>query len=154
MMGTLDRQIEVEDVSMAMVRFANGAMASITNSVLSPREESYLRFDFQKATVELTHLYSYKNADWRFSAPKGSAWEHEVQDWQQLPPDVPSSHAAQLSALLDSKERGERPPVSGADVRGTIDFLASLYKSAISGQPVQRGSIQPGDPFYVSMNGK
>ena len=40
MIGTLDRDIEVEDVSMAMVRFANGAMANITNSVLSPREES------------------------------------------------------------------------------------------------------------------
>ena len=47
MIGTLDRDIEVEDVSMAMVRFANGAMANITNSVLSPREETYLRFDFQ-----------------------------------------------------------------------------------------------------------
>ena len=34
--GTLDRTIEVEDVSMAHVHFANGALGSIVNSVLSP----------------------------------------------------------------------------------------------------------------------
>ncbi|MFN8446789.1 MAG: Gfo/Idh/MocA family oxidoreductase [Caldilineaceae bacterium] len=153
MMGTLDRKIEVEDVSMAIVRFANGAMASITNSVLSPREESYLRFDFEKATVELTHLYSYNNSHWRFSAVKGSAWEAEVDSWQQMSEDIQSSHAAQLQAMLHSYEKRERPPVSGPDVRGTIDFLASLYKSAITGQPVQRGSITSDDPFYHAMNG-
>ncbi|MEZ4862118.1 MAG: Gfo/Idh/MocA family oxidoreductase [Caldilineaceae bacterium] len=154
MMGTLDRNIEVEDVSLASVRFANGALASITNSVLSPREVSYLRFDFQKATVELTHLYSYKNADWSYSIPKGAPYADELAQWQQLPPDRPSSHGAQLQALLASMARNERPLVSGPGVRGTIDFLASLYKAAITGQPVARGSITPNDPFYHAMNGR
>ncbi|MEZ4833223.1 MAG: hypothetical protein R2873_14775 [Caldilineaceae bacterium] len=37
-------------------------MGNITNTgVLSPRGESYLRMDFAKGTVELTHLYSYRN---------------------------------------------------------------------------------------------
>lgn len=153
MVGTLDRAIEVEDVSMATVRFANGAMASITNSVLSPREESYLRFDFQKATVELTHLYSYDNSHWRFSAPADSAWQAEVEEWRRLPENVPSSHAAQLRAMLDSMQHNERPPASGPGVRGTIEFLASLYKSAFTGQPVQRGTITADDPFYYAMNG-
>ena len=80
MIGTLDRDIEVEDVSMAMVRFANGAMANITNSVLSPREESYLRLDFQKATVELTHLYRYHNEDWTFSVPAPLGLEDRAGD--------------------------------------------------------------------------
>jgi predicted dehydrogenase len=57
--GTLDRAIEVEDVSMAIVTFANGAMGSIVNSALSPRQETYVRLDYQKATLELTHLYGY-----------------------------------------------------------------------------------------------
>jgi predicted dehydrogenase len=153
MIGTLDREIEVEDVAMANLRFASGAMANITVSALSPREESYMRFDFQKATVELTHLYSYTNAAWRFSIPKGLPLEEELVQWQQLPPDVPSSHTAQLSAMLDALAQGVRPPVSGPDVRGTLEFLASLYKSAMTGQPVVRGSITPGDPFYGRMNG-
>jgi predicted dehydrogenase len=153
MMGTLDREIEVEDVSMASVRFANGAMASIVNSVLSPREESYLRLDFQKATVELTHLYRYTNADWRYSIPPGAAYEEELARWQTIPDEIPSSHATQLAAFLNSMERNKRPLVSGPGVRGTIEFLASLYKSAITGQPVHRGSITPADPFYYAMDG-
>ena len=153
MIGTLDRDIEVEDVSMAMVRFANGAMANITNSVLSSRQETYIRFDFQKATVELTHLYAYDNKDWAYSIPEGSDLEDELAAWQALPQNVHSSHGAQLTALLDSMERGERPLVSGPAARGTIEFLASLYKSAMTGQSVTRGSIVPGDPFYDRMCG-
>ena len=49
--------------------------------------------------------------------------------------------------------KGERPPVSGPDVRGTIEFLSALYKSAMTGQAVERGSIQPDDPFYTAMCG-
>src|SRR5690606_28015060 len=48
--ATLDRAVEVEDVSMALVRFANDAHASIVNSVLSPRQETYLRIDYQRAS--------------------------------------------------------------------------------------------------------
>jgi predicted dehydrogenase len=154
MMGTLDREIEVEDVSMALVRFANGAMGSITNSVLSPREESYLRLDFQKATVELTHLYSYRNEQWRYTAPTNAPFAGEVATWQAFEEDTPSSHAAQLRDFVHAMARGERPPVSGSDVRPTIEFLASLYKSAITGQAVHRGEITPADPFYRSMNGR
>ncbi len=154
MMGTLDRDIEVEDVSMAMVRFANGAMGNITNSVLSPREESYLRMDFAQATVELTHLYSYRNQHWRFSGLPGVDASADLAQWQALPDEIPSSHAAQLTHYVNAMRNHERPPVSGADVRPTIEFLASLYKSAITGRPVQRGEIVAGDAFYGAMNGE
>lgn len=153
MIGTLDRDIEVEDVSMASVRFANGAMANMTNSALSPRETSYVRFDFQRATVELTHLYSYCNADWRYTGLPDGTNEQEVAQWAQIPDDERSSHAAQLRSFLASMARGERPPVSGPDVRGTIEFLASFYKSGMTGQAVQRGSLTPDDPWYHRMCG-
>ncbi len=153
MMGTLYHNIEVEDVSMAIVRFENGAMGSIVNSVLSPRQESYLRLDFEKATVELRHLYRYTNDDWRYSLPEGSTDEELLTQWQTIPEDIPSSHGAQLTALLDCMERGERPLTSGPEARRTIEFLTSLYKAAITGEPVQRGSIQPDDPFYHHMCG-
>ena len=46
MIATLDRQIDVEDISMALVQFENQAMVSMINSVLSPRDETYLCLDF------------------------------------------------------------------------------------------------------------
>jgi predicted dehydrogenase len=152
-LGTLDRPIEVENVSMALVRFDNGAMGTMTTSAVSPRQESYLRLDFQRATVEVTALYRYSNANWRFSIPEGSPDGEALARWQAIEQDTVGSHDAQLAELLDSMDRHERPSVSGSEARRIIEFVASLYKSAFTGQAVQRGSIMPGDPFYHAMNG-
>jgi predicted dehydrogenase len=153
MMGTLDRDIEVEDVSMALVRFKNGAMGSIVNSVLSPREESYLRLDFQKVTVELTHLYRYTNENWRYTTASKADYEDQVARWVTIPEDKLSWHGEQLTSLLDCMARNERPTTSGLGARTTIEFIASLYKSAMSGEPVMRDSIGPDDPYYYRMCG-
>nr|WP_188188203.1 Gfo/Idh/MocA family oxidoreductase [Nonomuraea sp. SYSU D8015] len=142
MAARLDRPIETEDVSMAMVRFDSGAMASVVTSVLSPREESYLRFDFADATVELRHLYGYRNEHWSSTSP---LWDP--------PEDLPSSHATQLGLLLDAYERGERPPASGADGRRAMEFVTGLYASALTGRPVRRAEITPENPFYHRLNG-
>lgn len=151
--ATLDRPMQVEDVSMAQVRFENGALGSIVNSALSPRQESYLRLDYQRATAEVKTLYRYANADWRFTTLPGETGDALAAAWQAIPCDRIGSHTAQLTLLLDSLDRGERPLVSGAEARRTVEFIASLYKSAFTGQPVRRGSITPDDPFYASMNG-
>ncbi|GHO50697.1 oxidoreductase [Ktedonospora formicarum] len=150
---TLDRAIEVEDVSLAMVRFKNRALGSIVNSVLSPREETYLRFDFQKASVELTGLYGYTNENWRFTQPKGQESEAVLARWDELALNTPSSHKTQLSQLLDSLDQKKRPLSSTPDIRPTLEFLTAIYKSAATRQIVQQGSIVAGDPFYDHVSG-
>lgn len=152
MMDTLDREIEVEDVSMALVRFENGALGSIVNSVLSPRQESYLRFDFRKATVELRGM-SHANADWSYSIPANAPYQDSLESWRTIPTETPPSHQSQLTALLDSMERNERPLVSGAEARRTLEFITCLYESAATGEPVCRGSITQDDPFYHHVGG-
>jgi len=152
MAATIARNIEVEDVSMALVRFANGAMGSIVNSVLSPREESYLRFDFEKATVELSHLYGYGPDNWKYTAGE-LADPEEFRRWSAVPSQKYGGHTAQIAALLDSMDKGERPLVSGHEARRTLEFLTALYKAAFTGRPVRRGEIQPGDPFYEVIHG-
>lgn len=150
----LDRAIEVEDVSLAMITFANRAVASVVNSALSPRQETYLRLDYQKATVELTHLYSYARDNWRLTlAPGAQGDEGLLQSWQSFPPDVGSTHAAQLATLVADMDAGARPATSGPGARRTLELLTAIYKSAFTGVPVAAGSIGPGDPFYSSVHG-
>ena len=144
--GTLDRAIDVEDTSMAIVRFKNGAMGSIVNTALAPRQESYLRLDFQQATAEVKGLYRASNENWTFTAEDTALWDALTEDFQ-------GSHDQQLSAILDCLERGERPPVNGLDARRIIEFTASLYKAAQTGQAVQQGEITPDDPFYYGNSG-
>ncbi len=150
--GTLARDVETEDVSMAIVRFASGAMVSMVNSVLSPRETSYLRFDFPEATVELTHLYGYDNTNWRWTpAPHRAADPPAALGAPER--NEASSHAAQLRYLLTDLRNGRRPEASGDDGRRVLEFIAALYASAASGCPVTPDQITPDDPFYYSMSG-
>jgi predicted dehydrogenase len=148
MTGTLARRVRTEDVSMAVVRFANGALASVVNSVLSPREESYLRFDFTGGTVELTHLYGYDNSHWRYTP----APHVHTRVWQPEQ-DRRSSHAAQLPLVLDAMVAHERPPASGRAGRETLELVTAIYRSAATGLPVRRDQLGPDDPFYHRLDG-
>ncbi|MFP8882966.1 Gfo/Idh/MocA family protein [Streptomyces mangrovi] len=157
MAGRLVHEVESEDVSTALVRFGSGAMATVVNSVLSPEETSRIRIDCADATVELTHLYGHSNDDWVYTpaphvagAPDGA---DRVRAWRTPATDLPSSHTAQLAAVLAARRAGVRPPGSGHEARRTLEFTAALYKSAFTGLPVRAGEIVPGDPYYTAMHG-
>ncbi|MCF6521910.1 Gfo/Idh/MocA family protein [Streptomyces sp. JJ36] len=156
MAGRLDRAVQTEDVSAALVRFAGGTVATVLNSVLSPREESRLRFDLTEATVELTHLYGYGDDDWQITpAPGATDAARLARLWRTAEPaaEIRSSHAAQLPHLLDALERGVRPPASGPAGRAVLELITALYRSAFTGQPVRREELGPHDPFYHHLHG-
>lgn len=157
MAGRLVHDVESEDVSTALVRFESGAMATVVNSVVSPQETSRIRIDCADATVELTHLYGHSNDDWVYTpaphvagAPDGA---DRVRAWRTPAADLPSSHTAQLAAVLAARRAGVRPPGSGHEARRTLEFTAALYKSAFTGLPVRAGEIVPGDPYHTAMHG-
>ncbi len=143
---TLEQPITVDNLSMAQVQFKNGGIASIVNSALSLRQETYLRLDFQRATVEMCGLYSANNDNWSFTP----ANETDASFWS-LPENQAGILDAQVAAWLDSLDNNERPLVSGAEARRILEFLTCLYQSAQLGQPVMRDSIEPQDPFYHSI---
>ncbi|MFC8097796.1 Gfo/Idh/MocA family protein [Streptomyces sp. NPDC057363] len=150
--GTLAREVETEDVSMAIARFANGAMVSVVNSVLSPRETSYLRFDFTDATVELSHLYGYDNSHWTWTAAPHRVGAAPAELGAPAE-DTASSHEAQFRALLTAVRAGERPEADGEDCRRVMTFITALYASASTGRPVTPDMLTPEHPFYPSMSG-
>ncbi|MEU2337368.1 Gfo/Idh/MocA family oxidoreductase [Streptomyces sp. NPDC006654] len=152
MAGRLVHDVETEDVSTALVRFANGALATVVNSVLSPDETSRIRIDCERATVELTHLYGHSNANWRITPAPGVRAE-EAAAWQDFGPDVPSSHLAQLRELVASMRAARRPRSSGADGRTSLELITALYKSAFTDTTVRAGEIGPGDPYYTALHG-
>ncbi|GAA4768495.1 Gfo/Idh/MocA family protein [Microbacterium gilvum] len=151
-MSTLARDTETEDVSFAVVRFASGALCSISNSLLSPRQTSRVRVDFERASVEVEHLYGYGNENWTWTPAPGV----DADTAAAWPPahDVPSTtHVPQFAQFVASMERRERPRVSGDDGRRVMELAAGMYKSALTGRPVGRDELVPGDPFYASMAG-
>ncbi len=115
-----------------------------------------MRLDFQRATVEVSALYRANNDNWRFSL-RDNAPQPDVDDlarWKTIEGEHGGTHGAQLGQLIESMDQHSRPAVSGPEARRIIEFLACLYKSAFTGQPVLRGTITPDDPFYSAMNGQ
>ena len=156
MTGTLARNIEVEDVSSALVRFRNGAMGTVLTTVLAPRQETYLRLDFEEATVETRGLYSVSNDNWSFD--RGEQAQEETTDrvierWNAISGDVAGGHEAQIGHMLTDMRERRRPDTSGDGVRRTLEFITALYKSAFTGETVRAGSIGSGDPFYTAIHG-
>jgi predicted dehydrogenase len=144
------RITNTEDVSAALVVFESGAVASVVNSLLSPRQTSYLRFDFEHATVELEHYDGYGDGNFAVTGAPG----HEVEigrRWSAGRTGVRSGHDTQLVALLDALDAGTPPPVTSVDARNTLELSAAIYESAFTGRPVARGEI--GAAFTASMAG-
>jgi predicted dehydrogenase len=148
------RRTRTEDVSLAHVTFASGAVASVVNSVLSPREESYLRFDFERASVEVTHLYGYTDRDWRITPAPGQKWVPRAPGRLGPPgPSAPSGHRGQFEEVLACLAAGRRPAVAPAESRRTLSLVAAIYAAALTGQPVTPADLGPGSPFYDRMDG-
>lgn len=146
------RTTNTEDVSHAIVTLENGASVSITNSLLSPRETSQIRLDFDCATVELDHLYGYGDDNWTIT-PLEDCAEEVHQAWNGEPRGRASGHSAQFAAIADALEGRVAPPVTVADARRTMELITAMYASAFTGRPVRAGDIDPTSPFYQRMDG-
>lgn len=169
----LDRPVEFEDVSMASVVFESGAVATVINSLLSPRELSRIRIDTTGGTLEVNHVYGYSDADWTFDPvpdPTRAATlglDPGVRRTDDSPPetnetdpwtasagkDVPSNHDAQLNRLVDDLLSGRAHDTTLTRTRPTMEFVTALYASAITGEPVHRADLTPGHPFYTALHG-
>ena len=145
------RPTQTEDVSMALVTFENGAVASVVNSLVSARQTSQLRFDYENATVELEHLYGYKDENWTVTPAPGQ--DAVATAWSADAVDVPSGHAAQYAAVLDALASGAPTPVTLAEARTTLELAAAIYASSFTDKPVYRGELLQGTPYASRMGG-
>ncbi|WP_153393701.1 Gfo/Idh/MocA family protein [Ornithinicoccus halotolerans] len=170
------RDVDTEDVSMALVTMADGTLVSVVNSLLSPRESSELRFDTEHATVELHHLYGHGESDWRLTAAPGheeltTRWADEAgrSARDTVDPVDPvddadpaeaagaevdrTSHRGQVGRALAAIRTGGPLPVPLPDARRTLELSAAIYASAFTDRTVRAGEIAPGHAFYDRMDG-
>ncbi|MCZ8520873.1 MULTISPECIES: Gfo/Idh/MocA family protein [Paenibacillus] len=149
MSNTSHDNAEVEDLSVAMLRYPDGALAQITSSVVHHGEEQQLIFQGRDARV---------SAPWKVKAsrsrPNGfpepyPEREAELQRLYDNLPEVPyTGHAGQVDNVLTAIESGAPVLVDGISGRRTLELILGIYKSASTGALVTF-PLQPGDPFYT-----
>ncbi|WP_315093628.1 Gfo/Idh/MocA family oxidoreductase [uncultured Cellulomonas sp.] len=143
----LDRDIETEDTSTAVIRFANDAIVSVLTTALAPRQSSYVRVDTTLGTVEVEHLYGHDARAWRLTpAPDrtGSAPVEAPASWTLPADDEPSGHTPLLRAVYAALRAGEPLPPVAAEPHRSLELVTAIYASASLGRPVTKADLAPG----------
>lgn len=146
----LARDIEMEDLSTATIRFANGAVAQAVSSVLSPRETSVVRIDAERATVEVEHLYGHAGPNWRIT-PAHGVDEDVAADWALPVADEPSGHGPLVRSVLDALWAGEPFPDLVTHARRPLEIIAAIYASATHGRAVTPADLDADEHFRSSL---
>jgi len=131
----LDRETQMEDVSTAVLTFANGAVASVVTSALSPRQVSSVRIDTELATVTVDHLYGHGHEHWRITpAPHVDA--ETAAAWALPDAEEPSSHDPLLRDIYAALRSGAPLPSTASDAARSFEIVTAIYSSAATGRVV------------------
>ena len=143
---------EVEDLSLAILRFPGGALGQITSSVVHHGQHQQIVFQAERAKIAMPWT-----VDAQAQQPNGfpqrdhdKATERELnQFYESLPALAHEGHAGQIDDVLTALETTDgthRPLVSGHDGRATIEIITAIYQAAITAQTVTL-PLPPDDPF-------
>ncbi|MCL6632423.1 MAG: Gfo/Idh/MocA family oxidoreductase [Alicyclobacillus herbarius] len=140
---------EVEDISLALLRFGNGSLAQITSSVVHHGQEQQLVFQAEKAMVAMPwRLYASVSRENGFPE-RASDVEAEIQSFYDSLPEVRyEAHTGQIDNVLTAIETGQPVLIDGMQGRRTLELITAIYKSAITSQPVSLPLTQD-DEFYT-----
>jgi predicted dehydrogenase len=124
----LDRETQTEDASTATITFANGVVAQVVTSAVSPREISSIRIDTQKATVTVEHLYGHGHDNWSITPARG--FESEADAWALPEHEERSDHGPLLRDVFDALLAGDPLPPTATDPARSFEIVAAIYASA------------------------
>jgi UDP-N-acetyl-2-amino-2-deoxyglucuronate dehydrogenase len=141
--ATEAHEMEAEDVALAVLRFASGAVGTVTAStVVFPGFAQRLEVSGTDGTVVIEDGEIAHRA-FRAEAPDpglrgtraavGAAVPATGADAAAL---ATASHAAQIADLLAAVDQGREPSVTGADGRAALELVLAVYQSAREGTTV------------------
>jgi len=135
------RDVQTEDVSTGTILFESGTVASVSTSVVSPRETSSIRIDTEKATIEVDHLYGHDPKSWRITPAPGIGAE-EAAGWAFDDGSVASGHDALLGSVYASLLSGAGLPAVASEPARALEIVTAFYASAREGGQVDRVRVQ------------
>lgn len=142
---------EVEDLSMACLRYGDGSVAQVTSSVVHHGEEQGIVLQCADAKIsapwDVKAEVSQKNG---FPKQEGNA---ELTDklqvfWENIPGLPYEGHTGEIDDVLSALEKGGRPMITGEDGKRTVEVITAIYKAGFSGQTVKL-PIGKEDDFYT-----
>ncbi len=139
---TADHRLEAEDVALALLRFASGAVGTIiASTAMYPGFPQRLEIAGTGGTVvvengEIVHRSLLADRDDEPERGSGGAAAGDGAGGSAPataadPAAVGTSgHAAQIADLLASIEEGRPPAITGQDGRDALEIICAVYQSA------------------------
>ena len=143
----LDRDLETEDTSTAVIRFANDAIVSVLTTALcaAPGQlragRHHARHGRGRAPLRSRRPLVAAHpgtVPHRRRAGRGAA------SWTLPVDDEPSGHTPLLRAVYDALRSGEPLPPVAADPHRSLELVTAIYASATLGRPVTKADLAPG----------
>ncbi len=145
--ATRAHQMEAEDVGVAVVRFANGALATIEGSTVTwPQNlEGSVAVFGAHGSVKIGGTALNRIELWKVAGELEQ--EAELLTSQRVdPPSVYGySHREVLRDFVQAVRQGREPDTPGAEARKSLALVLAIYESAQSGREVflANGLTQP-----------
>jgi UDP-N-acetyl-2-amino-2-deoxyglucuronate dehydrogenase len=126
---------EVEDLSLAIMRFGSGALGQVTSSVVHHGQDQQLVFQTERAKIAMPWTVSASTQQ-----PNGFPQRDEVtirtlsDFYDGLPELAHEGHAGQIGDVLAAMETpGARVLIDGHEGRKTLEIITAIYEAAITG---------------------
>lgn len=151
MSNTSHDNAEVEDLSIAILSYPNGALAQITSSVVHHGQEQQLIFQTEKAKIAAPwKVYASLSKENGFPV-RNESLEAELHAMYEAIPELEyTEHAGQIDDVLKAIEHGHTDIlVDGNEGRKTLELITAIYQAATTKQTVTL-PLQPDSPFYTT----
>jgi len=138
---TLARDIEGEDLGVAILEFANGSLGLIAGStVLYPGLDERLGIYGTAGTIELEGsqitTWELANEAENLGDPVPDNATNDKSGASE-PTDIESeNHRRQLQKIIDRIGEGKKPPVPGTEAKKSVRIIEAIYESSSNGKAV------------------
>lgn len=140
---------EVEDISMAVLQYKDGAMAQVTSSTVHHGEEQRVAFQGELASIQVpwrAHASISKNNG--FPVINEDLEKELTAMYEQFPALPHEGHTGEIGDVLTALENGTKPLITGEDGRKTVELITAIYKAGSTGKTVDL-PLSKDDPFYT-----
>lgn len=141
---------EVEDLSLATLRYPDGSLAQVTSSVVHHGEQQGVELQCANAKIAAPwDVIADVTRPNGFPTREGNVeLKQKIQEYYDSLPDLPyEHHTGEIDDILTALENGTRPMITGPDGRRTVELITAIYKAGCTKSLVTL-PIDPSDEFY------
>lgn len=150
MSNTAHDNAEVEDLSIAVLKYANGSLAQLTSSVVHHGEEQQLVFQAEKARISFPWRVYASVARSNGFPERNTDLEKEIDTLYNRSPDLEyEGHVGQIHEVLIAINTGGKILVDAREGRNTLELITAIYQSACTDSTV-RLPLTKDSPFYTA----